>query len=115
MDNFISLLDNTLKMNCEVDKSDEELMEVPVTPPRLPRQNGRQPEAQPPRKHSAEVIRSPVVAEQRPALEEAAPVIHHSASMPSQYFFCWRICVGDVWGFFFVCVCGFGVVFFVFG
>ena len=37
MNNFISLLDNTLQLNKEDEKSDEDLQEVKVTPDETPR------------------------------------------------------------------------------
>ena len=90
MDNFICLLDNTLKMNSEADKSDEELVGVAVSPPR-PGQNGRQQQAPLQRKHSAEALTTPV--EQKPApAEEPVPVIHKSASMPSMYLMVLPLC-----------------------
>ena len=93
MDNFISLLDNTLKMNSAVDKSDEEeLTEVPVSPPK-PRENGRaQPAAQPQRKHSAEALRTPVEPK-APVVEELVPVVHKSASMPCMYLLVLPVCL----------------------
>ena len=93
MDNFISLLDNTLKMNSAVDKSDEEeLMEVPVSPPK-PRQNGRaQPAAQPQRKHSAEALRTPVEPK-APVVEELVPAVHKSASMPCTFLLVLPVCL----------------------
>ncbi|KAK7102610.1 serine/threonine-protein kinase Nek4-like [Littorina saxatilis] len=82
MNNFICLLDNTLKMNNEVDKSEEEeLTEVPVSAPR-PVINGRQKPVQLERKHSSSDIVTPK-EEKKPPPEEPAPMIHKSASMPS--------------------------------
>ncbi|XP_076448462.1 uncharacterized protein LOC143285126 [Babylonia areolata] len=81
MNNFISLLDNTLKMNSEADdRSDEELREVPLTPAR-PHPNSHHQGVPIHRKHSLEAVRTPV--EQKPAPEEPAPIVHKSSSMPS--------------------------------
>lgn len=76
MSNFISILDSTLKMNCDIDKSDEELKEVPVNS--LPRLNGRRQEHT--RSLRVEEEKKPV--EPQKPVEEPPPV-HKSASMPS--------------------------------
>ncbi|KAK7489732.1 hypothetical protein BaRGS_00019127 [Batillaria attramentaria] len=78
MNNFISILDNTLKMNCDIDKSDEELTEVPVDS--KPRLNGRRREDK--RRASVEKESKPA-DEPEKIVEEAAPAMHKSASMPS--------------------------------